>query len=46
MGLLLGRIAIQEPPDPDGEQDGKDASLEADGAERATDGRIHEGKFS
>lgn len=41
MGLLFGGFAIEEPPDPDGEDNGKDASLETKGAERATDGSVH-----
>ncbi len=41
--LLIGVVGELEPPNTDGEDDGKDACLEADGGEDAADFRIHDG---
>lgn len=42
MRLLIRRVAVLDPPDPDGEKDGEDTGLKTDRAERAANGGVHD----
>ena len=45
MGSRLGGVPVEEPPDGDGKENGKNAGLKADRADGAADGGIHGGKM-